>query len=476
MNTAFVLCEDPDYKCNYLVVPATHDTHVESLDPTDVNGHLPTIVLNVNNTGYLKFDISATDINTSVISAKLRLYFSSTTAPSDTSVYEVDSDLWDESTVNYNSRPLLGDLIDSVNMTIEFSQYEVDVTDWVKDRIINEKDYISFGITSDVAGSFNMPTSENANTYPYPILVIEYGNPLDLGDSRVKLKTYTFEDVTDVDTYNNIFYNTNIGSMNLGFAGSETNTAYINVGIDDANYYRFNGVDTALKYVGIRFENKIDENVTKIQRIVIKHKGTIPTYVGGPLMYKFDNGIYNNDALSYVVTENIDTIGCLNDYSIVKYYYNTVATNNVYISNNFDKYINDDGVLKYSFVIYKYANKEQYFDTYYYEVDVYYIDDSVTPVLPPDDDVIPGDPSVYPDLTDDTPIISVDGEYTGDLQNVLFRNLFNINDKIGFPTWSLILLVGIIGVWKRRPELVIFCGLLFMFLLFFGYKLSMAVI
>lgn len=90
----------------------------------------------------------------------------------------------------------------------------------------------------------------------------------------------------------------------------------------------------------------------------------------------------------------------------------------------------------------------------------------------------PGTPSnpVYPDLTDDTPIISVDGEYTGDLQNVLFRNLFNINDKIGIPTWSLILLVGIIGVWKRRPELVIFCGLLFMFLLFFGYKLSMVAI
>jgi hypothetical protein len=114
-------------------------------------------------------------------------------------------------------------------------------------------------------------------------------------------------------------------------------------------------------------------------------------------------------------------------------------------------------------------------DTYYYQVKVYYYEAPVVtpPVVDPSD---PGDPPIYPDLTDDTPIISVDGEYTGDLQNVLFRNLFQLNDKIGIPTWSIILLCGLIGVWKRRPELVVFCGLIFLFLLFFGYKLSMVAV
>lgn len=107
-------------------------------------------------------------------------------------------------------------------------------------------------------------------------------------------------------------------------------------------------------------------------------------------------------------------------------------------------------------------------DTRYFHLDIPISD-------PGDDEETPSNP-VYPDLTDDNPVISVDGQYTGDLQNVLFRNLFQLNDKIGIPTWSLILIGGLIGVWKRRPELVIFCGLLFLFLLFFGYKLSMVAV
>ncbi|KYC47312.1 MAG: hypothetical protein APG11_01286 [Candidatus Methanofastidiosum methylothiophilum] len=346
-----------------------------------------------------------------------------------------------------------------------------DVTGWVNDRIANSQTSVSFGIEY-TGWNLYIWSKDYATVNFRPYLLIEYGNPIDPSDTTIVSKTYNYANVTDVDTYNNVFYNTNIGSYNFSFNGTEANASYVNVGTDDGNYVRVASGST--KYGGIRFETKIDENVSIIQRIEILHKFYFNYADNGNSM---DEDVYiklyDNDASNWI-TENTDTYG--NNIFTSRTYLRNLTNINVYITDNFDKYINEDGVLKYAMITKDFMGDTLNQDSYYYQVKVYYYEapEVTPPVVDPGDPGDPGTPNpVYPDLTDDTPIISVDGEYTGDMQNVLFRNLFNFNDKIRIPTWSLVLLGGLIGVWKRRPELVIFCGLLFLFLLFFGYKLSM---
>ncbi|KYC52169.1 MAG: hypothetical protein AMQ22_00946 [Candidatus Methanofastidiosum methylothiophilum] len=477
MNTALALCEDPDYKTNFLYINVSDDAYVCSNNPNNNYGSVNPIMSDGTRTAYFQFSLATVPEGVKIVKAYLRISPDYTPVNPSSTIYEVDSNNWDESTLTYNNRPLYGDEIVTIPTTIRYTYPDADVTSWVADRLNNSITDVSFASKS--AGDCRWTTKEKVTYYVQarPKLIIEYANELNEGDPDIKYTIYNYANVTDVDTYNNVFYNANIGSFQPAFNGTEANTTYTYFGSDDANYHRLEDTTNAQRYMGFRFETKIDENVSKIQKIEILFKGNLSYYNQfNPQDMNFRAYIYDNNAPGYI-NENVDTRGNYSEY-YERTYWGGPKTHNLEIGNNFDKYINEDGVLKVSIIYESVYTYKCFFDGYYYQVKVYYYDPPVvTPPVedPPDDPGTPSNP-VYPDLTDDTPIISVDGQYTGDLQNVLFRNLFQLNDKIGIPTWSLILLGGLIGVWKRRPELVIFCGLIFLFLLFFGYKLSMVAV
>jgi len=468
MNTALALC-DIDMKSNYLYLLPSDDAYVSSLAPTTNYGSTTTMKVQLEYYySYIKFDISSLS-SIDVNSVKLRIFFNKSIEGT-LYINEIDSNTWDEESVIYNSRPLMGDSIDSITVSYPYCYYDIDVTDWVIDRLNNEETQVSFGFN---AGSEKElitkedTTAENTK----PRLIVNYGNSLDTEDPNLKSIIFNYANVTTVDTFNNLYYSDSI--VTPEFVGSESNTTYINIGTDDGNYHRLTSISGSIN-MGYRFETQIEDvNISDIQKIEITYKG-LCSYASGTsyaagfktLVYDYNNTVYIN--------ENEDVYNNL-IYNNLKMMWTSATPRVIHIADGFDNYIDDDGVLKVVLYFVDNTSTIYNFDIYYYQVKVYYYDPPVVtpPVDPGDDSGTPSNP-VYPDYTD--PIISVDGVYSGDIENILYRNLFQINDKFGIPTWSIILLGGLIGVWKRRPELVIFCGLIFLFLLFFGYKLEMTVV
>ncbi len=473
MNTALALCEDGNYSTSFLHLLATDDCNHDTGSPNNTNNGNTVSLYTSTKAGYYQYDLS-TIPNVNVVSSELILWHSSTATNVACNLYELDSNLWDETTLTYNNRPLYGDLIVSKNYALARTVNIFDVTDWVKDRIDNNVTAVSFYGSTDDGDNLPLGSKYHTNTYESH-LIVEYGNPIDPLDTTIKSQTYNFANVTDADLYNNFYYNSGVSS-DYGFVGSESNTAYTKIGVDDGNYYGIASPEATAGNSQIRFETKIDQNVSDIRRIEIKHKYLHDSSGASSTYPNHFSRVYDYDSLTWVYN-NTDIYGCDNEYRESTWFYKTLTTFEIIIVDNFDKYINEDGVLKYASRGYEASSLGLYMDTYYYQVEVFYYEAPViTPPVVDDGDDDPIVSPVYPDLTDDNPIISVDGTYSGDLQNVLFRNLININDNYGIPTWAFILIGGIIGVWKRRPELVIFCGLLFLFLLFFGYKLTMAVV
>lgn len=370
MNTALALCLD-------LNASNIADTYVEDYNPTNTYGSqtqmscaTSSFLSTTKHRAFIRFDISDVPESAIIDKAELRVKFYYVQYKRNVDIYEVDSNNWNES-INWNSQPLYGNKITSItDLTTGMNTgilYTSDVTDWVNDRLNNDKTEVSFCFRDSSEGA----SSNNLQIY-----------------------TRDFSTVSSRPVLNISYVLVGSGVLD----SPENNTTFT-----DYPLLVWLSSTNAIKY--------------KLQ-------------------------IYEDSDLNTSVYDD-----WVNDLS----YQTSLLSNGTYYWRVYGSDGTNDGLPS---------------ETRFFNLNI------PIPV------VDPGTPSnpVYPDLTDDTPIISVDGEYTGDLQNVLFRNLFNINDKIGIPTWSLILLVGIIGVWKRRPELVIFCGLLFMFLLFFGYKLSMVAI
>jgi hypothetical protein len=197
-----------------------------------------------------------------------------------------------------------------------------------------------------------------------PKLVIEYGIPIDYDDPNVNSSIYDFANVTDVDTLNNIFYidNTTSGGS---FTGSESNSAYTNIGADDGNYHRV-ASPTGAGISGIRFETKIDENASDILKIEINHKLQF-NYSSGtnPMDDTIELYIYDNNTMNWI-SENVNTFGNTK-YSSRKGFMQTV-TYTIYITDNFDRYLDSNGVLKYCLLVNDNMGFAIYTDTYYYYV------------------------------------------------------------------------------------------------------------
>ncbi|NMC77495.1 MAG: DNRLRE domain-containing protein [Candidatus Methanofastidiosa archaeon] len=477
MNTALALCEDGNYSTNFLYISPSDDSYVDSSNPNTNYGTQSYMYAYTSyKSSYLKLAIPEVE---NIVSAKLMI--NNETAGL-IYVKEVDSNLWDEGSITYNNRPLMGDtIIEKTFGTSPYTEirmpYYIDITDWLNDRLDNEETSVSVGISTDSSNVHIHSKNQSVGWMALwkPFFIIEYGNPIDPLDTTIKNKTYDYANVTTEDPLNKVYYISNTTTGHT-FNGTElTDAEYLKVGVNDANYVRATSPVSTAGKVAYRFETKIDENASVIKRIEIHHF-LYTSYTTGtsPMDDVMSLGIYDNESTAWVYQNantfgNFEKLGSRTSFLTLKDY-------TIYITDEIDRYINDDGVLKYSVYTDDQASYGINLDTYYYQVKVYYYDPPVVTPDPGDDDEGTPDSPVYPDLTDDTPVISVDGQYTGDLQNVLFRNLINFNDSYGIPTWAFILIGGLIGVWKRRPELVIFCGLLFLFLLFFGYKLEMTVV
>lgn len=463
MNIALALCDT-----NIAYILPTDDAHAQYNNPT---ANYNNVILLIDNNDYyksygvLKFDISSFH-SENIISAYLQVV--SDLNRNILTYYKVESDNWDETTYTYNNRVLLGDSIGFFTPNPIYSINRLDVTDYLIEKLNIDSEYITIGIYGGnvqlVSKDFPIGTDME---FVRPRLIVIYGDAIDI--STLEVNSYTYEGITDVDLYNNYYYAAiQSVEINSNFIGSESNSAYNSISFDDVNFNSMVTINSQHYCIGNRFEMKIDEDPSTIRKIDVRiksdlTKNDVTSYIDPYVYCDFDETWYRY---------NSDILGIGRNTS--NFYLDYERDVTFSIVNNFDRYIDENGVFKTSLLFSKSFGHKYDFNIYYYEVKVYYYDHPV---------VVPEDPpggdsggSVYPNLNDDNPVISLDGQYSGDLQNVLFRNLFQLNDKIGIPTWSLILLVGLIGVWKRRPELVIFCGLLFLFLLFFGYKLEMTTV
>jgi hypothetical protein len=311
MNTALALCEDPEYKTNFLFLDPSDDAQVDSSNPSNNYGSKTTLyVTTTTGTSYMMFDLSSLPANSSIVSVNL-LFVNCEVGY--LIINEVDSNLWDEGTLTYTNRPLMGDEIGNFTFgTYPFKDMRIrrtlDVTDWVNDRLDSGQTSVSFGFATTVNNFYIYPKESSSSSEIYrPKLLIEYGIPIDPLDTTIKSQVYNYANVTDVDTLNNIFYNANIGFLNFAFVGSESNSAYTNIGVDDGNYYRVSSGST--KWGGIRFETKIDQNVSVIKRIEITQKYYY-NYVdsGNPIDEVINIAIYDNDSMSGIY-ENSDLYG-----------------------------------------------------------------------------------------------------------------------------------------------------------------------
>lgn len=128
---------------------------------------------NYKRISYLKFDYNSTGIS-SISKATLRLYLSaiSPADPITATAYKVTNDNWSESTIAWNTAPVLGNEAGSVSISGQGQYYDIDVTSYVSAQLSVDK-IASFAISD--AGSTNVQltfNSKEAASNP-PMLVIE---------------------------------------------------------------------------------------------------------------------------------------------------------------------------------------------------------------------------------------------------------------------------------------------------------------
>lgn len=201
MNTALALCEDDLTNTYYAQLSPIDDGYVNSVNPTTVYKDTQLMIVSTAS-AYIKFDISSL-MGKNIISAKLRISLG------DVSQYafdlnKVDSNSWDDDTLCYNNRPLMGDLISRQTINPQAIWTEIDVTDWVKERQEDNVSYVSLGMDNQV--SYLKLASNRYTLFPSarPYLVVQYDDPIVAVD--LHSTTYDYANVTDVDTLNNYFY------------------------------------------------------------------------------------------------------------------------------------------------------------------------------------------------------------------------------------------------------------------------------
>ena len=127
---------------------------------------------------YLKFDISALKWN-KILNAKLWLFQDNYnpwgTARGNVSAYKVSDIIWDESTITWNNRPALGDLIDTTNCASSNTWYSWNLKDYVEERVGAGADYISAALDRAFQLAWSQFKSKEYGGGSYaPYLEVEY--------------------------------------------------------------------------------------------------------------------------------------------------------------------------------------------------------------------------------------------------------------------------------------------------------------
>lgn len=154
-----------------LTLPVTDDTFNNSkgiLTPS--NGKLTSLILNTNQAGLLKFDLSSlpANFNTNTItSARLKLYVFSARSPGILAVTEITSD-WKESPVTNTPMPSFStNIVGSVpSSKIQSKNFAViDVTESVRSAMVNSASNYGF-LLHDTIGQTQIATKEGPTLGP----------------------------------------------------------------------------------------------------------------------------------------------------------------------------------------------------------------------------------------------------------------------------------------------------------------------
>jgi hypothetical protein len=144
---------------------ATDDAAINN-GTTDNKGSLNRMPIRsgASNCGYIQFNVSDTD---NISGAKLRIK-TRTVGGTNTTVYAVEDNNWDEMTINGTNEPAMGDALDTVTDLEAYTWYEFDVS-----AFVTAEGIYSFGIKTTQGGWLDWQTKEASGTHPE--LIVEYG-------------------------------------------------------------------------------------------------------------------------------------------------------------------------------------------------------------------------------------------------------------------------------------------------------------
>lgn len=157
------------------------DARVEQYNPGSNFGTESSLSIMNNGTtnkkSYLRFDLSGYT-NNAVSSAKLRLYGNSSMGSYKTIVYGVSDNTWPETGICWGNAPALEASAGSAGITTGQQYYEIDITQYISERI-NQSNLISMGVYTDVVSgdSVNLNSREAVAGKPELFLKMVEGVP-----------------------------------------------------------------------------------------------------------------------------------------------------------------------------------------------------------------------------------------------------------------------------------------------------------
>ncbi len=114
---------------------------------------------------YLKFDISSA--GSSIQSATLKLYGSSSSGDQSTSVYDVTDNSWDETTITWNNQPTASSTAsDNQTVTTTAQYYEWDLTSLISDKKNAGLNTVSLMVQNNTSTKVNFNARENTSNQP----------------------------------------------------------------------------------------------------------------------------------------------------------------------------------------------------------------------------------------------------------------------------------------------------------------------
>lgn len=153
------------------------DTYVDSSSSSSNYGGSSTLGVDGQDrikVSYLKFDTSSL-AGQPVTGAKLRLYVSNDSSKDKQNIKAVGDVAWSESTVTYNNRPVLGDILSTIGPGSSTGVWiEADITSYTQSKIGG---LISIGLDQAGSDGINLYSKEGS-TSNKPQLVVSFGSPV----------------------------------------------------------------------------------------------------------------------------------------------------------------------------------------------------------------------------------------------------------------------------------------------------------